>query len=199
MKLANVSQRFSKTPIEGWDAVAGVWDAAIAKGKFVVFDRFISDRNFGQRKRNFIVGGAGIPSGYDVVRIPNGQIYLLESKNVDLGESGNDVSSHVYMFHEAPITVDIVRLTPGPTRASGAAGDPTPTTVATVHADMERYSFSSGEVMQDRVGVFNLYLPKSTDVTLTDIIKVGTVEYSIQGKSDQLLLGYLRIVKRDST
>lgn len=193
MELSLAAKYFDTTVLEGWNGSG--WDAAVATGNFMVFDRFISDRNFGQRKRNFTTGGAAIPAQYEVVRLPGGQVYLIEAANHDTRD-GADYSL-IYLLHEAPLTLDVVRVSTT-ARSSGAAGTPVETVVADdVFADIERYSSrKSDEHETVRYGVYEVYLPASTDVKTSDYLKVGTDEYNVTEVMTQLKLKYVRATKR---
>ena len=80
MDLSVAASYFDDTPIEGWNGSS--WDQLDQEINLVVFDRFISDRNFGQRKRS-ASAGAPIPPEYKVIRLPGDLIYLVESLNTD--------------------------------------------------------------------------------------------------------------------
>lgn len=198
MELSQVTSYFNKTPVQGWDRVGSSWVADVATGNLQVFDRFISDRSFGQRKRNLIVGGsAGIPTQYDAIKLPTGQIYLLEGKNVDVQES--DGISSIYLLHEAPFTAQIQRSVTTP-RASGGPGVPTPTIVGTEFVDMDRYSFLDSDSFDAlRYSTYTVVLSAKADVTTNDWLIVGGKIYDIREQSTQLDLMYLRVTLRGAS
>ena len=82
MKPGMAIDYFSKTPLDGYDPATGLWVPGVALGDFLTFDRFITERTFGQKKRMFLTGELGIGTlpNYDVVRTPDGKStsYLLK-------------------------------------------------------------------------------------------------------------------------
>jgi hypothetical protein len=193
MDLGTAASYFDNTPIEGWNGTS--WDKLDQEVNLVVFDRFISDRNFGQRKRN-ATAGAAIPSQYGVIKLPGGLIYLIESFNTD--SKHGERYSYVYLIHEASFTIDIVRMVEATARASGAGGAATPTDVATgVFADYERYNSVGSEQFENiRNNVYSLYLPKGTDLRSSDEVRLEGEMYTVRELSLQLDVVYARVVKR---
>jgi hypothetical protein len=195
MELAQVTEYFNKTPVQVWDRAGSTWVNDVAQGNLQVFDRFISDRSFGQRKRNFIVGGsAGIPAQYDAIKLPTGHVYLIESKNVDMQVA--DTMSSIYLLHEAPFTAQVKRTVTTP-RSNGAPGTPTPTVIATEFADMDRYSFMDSDTFDAlRYSTYTVYMSNQVDVTTNDWLVIDGKEYDVREQSVQLNLVYLRVTLR---
>lgn len=196
MDLSIAAGYFDNTPIEGWNGTS--WDSLVVEVNFVVFDRFISDRNFGQRKRE-ATSAVEIPSQYGVIRIPGDRIYLIEAHNTDTKHG--EVYSHIYLLHEAPQTLDIVRLVAGADRPSGAPGAAVPTIVApNLNCDLERYnSLGSEEFVNIRTQVYSLYFPPGTDIRSSDTVVINSIDYVVREVATQLMLPYARIVKRSDT
>ena len=80
MDLARANSRFNTVSLQGWDGTD--WVPEISFGNFMSFDRFITERTFGQKKRMFEVGGDNpIDPAYEVVRTIEGIQYIIISVN----------------------------------------------------------------------------------------------------------------------
>ena len=187
---------FSRTVVDGYNYSTGTWDAAIAQGDFLTFDRFITERSFGQKKRMFIVGERylGTLDNYGTVRTPDGQIYLISAKNVDLdGYDGSTVYNNSFLLQRADFLCDVIRID----SALNAAGMPTgrtETVVGSYHCDMERFSNKSASEIDDIVySQFSIWLPKEAepDVTVDSEIRVDGTLYDV--KEVDLMLGLVEI------
>ncbi len=196
MDLSIAAGYFDSTCIEGWNGTA--WEDIDIEVNIVAFDRFISDRDFGQRKRN-LTSSCAIPSQYNVIRIPGGKIYLLEASNYDTKH--NEVYSYIYLIHEAPRTADIIRLVAGAGRPSGSPGPSSPTVVAAgVFCNITgQNSVSSEQVETLRHSTFNIFFPKGTDLRTGDELDIDGVKHTIRDRTDRLDLVSARIVRRDDT
>lgn len=195
MNLATAAKYFDTAEVDGWNGSA--WVPNVVVGNLAVFDRFISDRNFGQRKRNFTTGHPPIASTYSAIRIPNGQIYLIEARNVDTKHG--EVYSTIYLLHEAPVVLDVIRIATTP-RSSGAGGTPVETVVADdVFADIERYGARPSEEHPTiRYAYYEIYVPASTDVKMTDYLRYQGQDFNVIEVHSQLELKYIRAVARGS-
>lgn len=197
MKLSQASSHFNQLAVEGWDRGTSTWIPNVATGSFQVFDRFIADRSFGQRKRNFVTGGdVRIPAQYSAIRFEDGTVYLLEASNRDL-QPGGSVAS-VYLLHQAPFVANIMRMVTTP-RSNGAPGTPTPTQIDTAFLDLDRYSFIDSDGFDAvRYGVYTAVLSADATVDTENWLVVDGVEYDVREISSQLDLTYLRVVKRSA-
>lgn len=176
MKLSQAAAYFNAVYLEGWDGAA--WVPAVAYGNFLSFDRFITERSFGQKKRMFRVGGAPPAQlAYEVVRTPDGRRYLVSSSNNDVGRDG--VYGTTYLLQEARYAFQVIRdITTA--SASGLPGATVKTPVAAGFCDVERYSAeNSREFDTVKYSSHNIFLPRSTDVTVDDQIVVGDMLYEI--------------------
>ena len=188
--------KFSKTYLDGWNGTS--WVQNVSVGSLQTYDRFISARTFGQKKRTFVCAlrpiDTSIPAGYEVVRLPDGTVHLVESKNADIWD--NKPYAVTYMLHECPLQVQVVRFTTA-TLASGYPGSKTETTVGTYWADIERITVdSSNEFRTNKYSHMSLFIQKSADITTDDEIVVGSERYSVLEVNDMLLIKEARILKQ---
>lgn len=195
MKLSAAAQYFNRVSFDGWNAGTQTWDTGVAVGTFEVYDRFISSRTFGQKKRILLLGGTNeIAATYEVVRDSDGGMYLVESRNPDLGEFGR--YSNVYQLHSAPHSLEVIAYVEGPPRSSGAPGDVVPTVVDTLFGDFERFSGTdSRELEHPRYSLFTIWLPGSADVGKDNDLRVGSLLFDVQEAVPMLNVLELRAVQ----
>lgn len=101
MKLERAISKFARNPIYGWDSVSSVWRKTTALGGLQAFDRFITERSFGQKKRILTVAASRpIPTEYGIVRIgETSPVFLVEHLNEDI-RYGSEYTL-TYLLHEA--------------------------------------------------------------------------------------------------
>lgn len=193
MKLSQANSYFNSVPVDGWDGSA--WVAAVAYGDFMAFDRFITERSFGQKKRMFEVGGSRtIPAQYEVVRTPDGRRYMVVADNKDIEAS--EVYGTTYLLQEAQHTFSIVRNVPT-VSASGLPNGNTPTVVATGFCDLERYSAeNSREFDTVKYSSHVIVLPASVALTPDDQIIVDDTSYAVTEVNSLLKVKEVRALKR---
>lgn len=135
MDLSLVSEEFCKTPVYWFDGTD--WQLADASCRMPPYDRFISDRAFGQKKRILHTpGNRYLPLGkYLRVGGPVGRTYMIESVNEDQDEHGEYLNT--YMVREATVAIEeLVKVEVS--QASGAkTADWQP--VRTIWGDFDRY------------------------------------------------------------
>lgn len=105
MDLSLVVAQFCETPVYYFDQ--GQWVLSETKCRMPPYDRFISDRAFGQKKRILqTLGGELLPAQrYLRVGRPTGRVYIVESLNEDLDEHGEYLN--VYMVREATTEIEV--------------------------------------------------------------------------------------------
>lgn len=177
MNLRRAFERFATNELEVWIQATKTYRATGIKGSVQVYDRFISDRDFGQKKRIFLVPGEFNADGkLDfatlVLRVRGQNLhYLMESATPDIDGSGVYASSLV--LREARDLVKIWRQGGKKKRASGTGyTDEAETLTAEVYADFSRYSQESSRDVQDvdyTIGTW--YFPRATKVDLDSIIE----------------------------
>lgn len=196
MKLANAVKKFARTSIDGWDHATATWVPNIAKGNFMTFDRFISDRSFGQNKRIFMTPiASSIPDLYSIVRVGGEEIFLVESKNRDLmGDTEGGAYSHIFQFREAPFPVRVINFT-GVALATGRPGPRVETPSLLTFAAAERFAFDASSVMDGtKIARDQLYLSQELTLTLESEIQVegGTRRWAVEELSTMLKLRFAR-------
>lgn len=125
-------QKFATVPLEGWDGAQ--WVETGAAGDFLAYDRFITHRTFGAIKRMFVMPEP-LPPQWEVVRTPDGTVFLAAFANVDI--QGVETYGYNYLLHQADFLADVVEYSTTES-ASGTAGSAQENVLATVHCDVER-------------------------------------------------------------
>ena len=105
MLFQETIRAFCNTPVFYFDGTA--WQRSPVNCRMPPYDRFISDRAFGQKKRLLQTpGGDLLPaSNYYKVFDTSHRTYMVESVNEDLDESGDYLN--IYMLREASAVVEI--------------------------------------------------------------------------------------------
>jgi hypothetical protein len=170
--LALAASNFNQAKLDGYDpTVSGTWVLDVARGTLQVYDRFVSDRTFGAKKRILEIGKRSkqLPAKYGVIRVPGGRTYMVESVNEDI-----DVGpySDVYVLHEALERIEVYDnvTTDLP---SGLPGSPVETLLATYWGDSDRFGSSGTQFDQVRREVDVVWLEPGAVVLPTHKIKVG--------------------------
>lgn len=175
MKLSRAANYFARTPIDGWNGSA--WISDVARGALQPHDRFVSDREFGLKKRYVLVNPeTPVPSQYTALRIA-GESYALGRVIKDVQV---DPYSLVCLVISAPYQVQVITLTPT-IYASGVAGAVTETVSGTYWADIGRLTFtSSREAPGVRFSEVVITLPANCSLTGENEIKVGGAQYNVE-------------------
>ena len=197
MELSQASSYFSTVSLDGWNEATQSWISGIAAGDFLTYDRFLGPRTFGHLQRMFHMtsdGSSLMP--YEVVRSPEGQIYLVASFNHDF--HNDEAYATSFLLQQAQYTVGIVEMVTVDA-PSGIGGTVTPTVIATVHGNRERYtSQASDEVDVVRYETFIFNLPLSAlDLVNTDSeLKVGDIYYEVKELGQTLNVLEVRALER---
>lgn len=195
MRLSNIAKKFSGVFLEGWDFVNQVWVPKVAVGNEPVFDRFISDRTFGQAKRLFMTHPQNaIPDSYQVVRDPAGRVFMVESVNPDMNATG--VYSLVYQFREAPFTVRAVAKVKTMT-ASGVANGTVDMLSPMTFCSVDRYAFDTQpELGGVQLAQDQIYLPQHLVVDQNNELEIGDDRWAIEAITQSLKLQYVRALAK---
>lgn len=195
MNLKHSFARFAKLELSRWQPGQTDYVPTGLKGALQVYDRFVSDRDFGQKKRIFLVPGefnqpydnsvfkiAGVPSQF-----------ILEGMNFDADESG--VYGSEVVFREARFQFKLYKRQ-GVARASGV-GVTSSTLVEqiTTWGDFSRYSASeSAEFDNSDYTIGTLYLAHGTPVDRDTILEdQNGQQYAVREISSFLELRLLRV------
>lgn len=175
MNLKGAASYFARTKIDGWNGTS--WDLDVARGTYETFDRFVSEREFGSKRRYILCNpDRSIPDTYKVVRL-SGEVFLLGVRNNDMQGS---VYSHLFLLHRAPLQADLMQYTKTAS-ASGVAGAATKTKIGTYHCDIERMSYmNSREFDAMRFSEMQVLLPSDCPVTIDHELKVGSYFYEVE-------------------
>ena len=197
MDLSRAAEKFATTEILYLDPVSDQWYPTGLFGSLQVYDRFITDRAFGQKKRILTLpGDEPLPTEHGNFMLEGGSVkYILESLNEDIRY--NRTYAQTYMLHAAPVEAQILRDVTT-TLASGAKSITGQTVVETHWIDAERYRGEGSKTFDDvDYTVATLTLPKTATIDTSDKIKfVETgAEYTISEIFDSLDLLVVRGTK----
>lgn len=192
MKIRELVQRFNKEVLDTWNGTA--WELATITGTLHVYDRFITERTFGVKKRLFITHDE-LPVDALYARTVDGKICLLEANVPDYDEEGK--FRNVLTLRETNAVVTISSTTAVLNAAGVATGRTTATTV-TLWGDVDRYSSRpsnefSGVVHETDIVMLPLGTPVSTDSKVT----VNGVLFKVSEVGKVLNLRELRGVRGD--
>lgn len=196
MKLANGIRKFARTPLEGWDHATGTWVPNVAKGNFMTFDRFISDRSFGQNKRIFMTPVAmTIPPEFSIVRVGGEEIFLVESLNRDIMQDREGGAySHIFQLREAPFPARVINFS-GAVLASGQKGPRVEVASQLTFIAAERYAFDAMTVIDGaKVARDQLYVAGELTMDVESEIQVegATRRWAVEEVSTMLKLQFAR-------
>ena len=195
MELQQAAQHFATSLFAGWDGTE--WVAGAVIGAFQPFDRFISARTFGQKKRNLLVPqGFQMDPKYVALRSLDGTRYLIVDANADI-DRGTQYQ-HTYLLQQADFDIEVIQLTTTDS-ASGLGGALTETVSATTFGDMERITAMSSDEFEV-VDYTNMavYLPSTIAVTTADLIRVSSGTYDIKEVLPLLGITELRTIRREA-
>lgn len=187
MRLAQASSKFNGVHFDGWYEAGERWVPQVGRGMFQVYDRFITNKTFGAKKRILMIGALhpDIPKGISHIRTSDGSIYLLVSRNPDIALEGEYAA--VYLIAVCDFTCRVVKTQ----RALNEHGMPVAGVEAfsaPVYCDMEAYSAAaSGEFPAITYSTFAFSLPTYVDVTPDDQLEVASVRYDVKEVNPQLL------------
>ncbi len=188
MDLSRAIGKFTTTPLLGWNPVTKEWDDTNVCGSLSVFDRFVTQRTFGQKKRVLLTDRADrIPAEFGIIKLQGGsQVFLLEGVNEDVADA--QVYNLTYLIHEASTLVEIRQHTTT-TRASGVEEVSGDVAMSQTWADIEKFtSRDSSEFSEVDYTVNLIALSKNVIVTTDQFIQevVSGAKHSIDEIYPQL-------------
>ena len=191
MRLSRVSERLADTKIHILHRPSEEWLESGASGYLQVYDRFVSDRTFGQRKRILIIPAKyPMPEQGSVISLNSGtSAWLIESIQEDV-QSGSSYQK-VCVIITAPYRVQVIDHKTVQ-RPSGVGGHSEEDLLDEVYGVFDRYGVKeSGDYENVDYSRMEFVLPQDTKISGDCFLRVGDVDYNIQEAVPQL--GVLRI------
>lgn len=192
MDLSLVAETFCNTPVYWYDPVGQTWQLHDVTCRVPPYDRFISDRAFGQKKRIIHTpGGRYLPTTkYLRIGTPDGKIFMVESVNPDRDEHGEYLNT--YMVREATVPIKVLEQKVVK-QASGAKRVADWEPVATIWGDLERFGvLRSGELPVDFTS-FTVTLPIEITLPADCRLEIAGQLYAVTENFLQLELRQLRV------
>lgn len=190
MLLGDVITELCDTPIYSYQG--GAWALSPVKCRVPPYDRFISDRSFGQKKRLVQTpGGQLLPvSNYYRPGRATGRTYMVESINDD--QDGTGEYLNIYMMREAadPCDIFIQQVTPRP------SGTPKKEWVLSsqIWVDFDRFGvLRSDELDGIDYTSYTVTLPMNITIPSDCRLRIGGALYAVQENFVQLKLRQLRV------
>ena len=187
MDLSRAHRKFATTMIQSWNAGLADWVDTDCYGALQAFDRFITERTFGQKKRILTMpGDVKLPADVTVVRLAGSEeAFLVEKYNEDV--QFGKVYGYIYLLHEAPYHVAVCKAA----TAANAAGVLLPTgesVLAETWIDLERFtSTASRSFEENEYTVVVVTLPTGTVVDTDTYLKLDSgVRYNVDEVYDAL-------------
>lgn len=198
MKLEQAINHFSTVYVDGWDQTNQRWIPAVAKGSILTYDRFITERAFGQKKRIFQMSGSvGLPTAVSAIRDPYGNRYMVGYMNPDIAH--NEQYNTVYLIQRADYDAEVIEYVTE-VAASGAAVGKTATVVTTMPVDLDKISTSrSSEFDTVYYSGFVATAPLSVPITTDNELRINDIMYDIQEVYESVGLRGLKLNKRSNT
>jgi len=179
MRLDRAIAKFAKNEIWGWNHGRQCFELTGKKGSLQVYDRFISDRTFGTKKRILLLPRQDyVPSQYDYIRIGDSVArFMMDSLNEDVYSNGP--YANTYLLREAKYRVEIGSFR-GEQRASGFGGKKEFVVDVEVFGDYERYTgTNSTEFNTVDYTVSDIFLPLSVDIDSTKVLRIDGKMYEV--------------------
>lgn len=190
---------FNDTPVSGWNGSA--WVSNVAAGDLQVYDRFISDRVFGVKKRIFLTPETTKldMATYPLIKFEDGTIWLAVSDSPDINGHSEGAYQHSFLVLQTNVTIEVIETTTT-VRASGAPGDPVRTSILTTWGDLERFGHDRADHQENiTFNIFEVTLPGGTAVTPDNLLLIDGDYYDIQEVYPELNTVVVRALRRDGS
>ncbi|RKX81770.1 MAG: hypothetical protein DRP70_17325 [Spirochaetes bacterium] len=194
MDLSRALERFATTPILYLDPVTGDWEDTGLCGSLQVYDRFITDRAFGQKKRVLnLPAGDPLPEEYGNFCLEGGAAnYILESLNEDV--RNGEAYGYSYLLRVASVEAQVIADVTEEL-SSGASAITGEEVIETHWIDVERYRSENSKTFDDvEYTTSTLSLPGIATVDVSHKIRLvesGDV-YTVSEVFDSLKLTVVR-------
>ncbi len=150
MKLSRALGKFATSTITRWNSSTSLWVDTGCTGSLLVFDRFVTERTFGQKKRILIVPYERRldMATATVVRVGNApETFLLEKENSDVRFS--NVYGYTYLLQEAPYHCTVRKATMTTTNAAGVKVKSGVTDQFSTWIDIDRYAAAPSKKFEE--------------------------------------------------
>lgn len=203
MRHSRAIQRFAKSKLYSFTAAQKAFIDTGEKCSLQTYDRFISDRTFGVKKRILLIPGPNkLGPEVDYIRVGNGVArYMLDGLDED--QYANSPYLTCWLLREAQFPVEVLRKV-GAARASGSGGEGSTEVVTTLWGDYERYSSSGNKNNMEGVSntVMDIFLPLNSPVTSDSLLRIDgkTVDVKeVSRISNLLMVRGIRVGKDEPT
>lgn len=163
MDLGRAANRFTDNPILGWDSSSGQWVLTDVCGSLQVFDRFVTERTFGQKKRILLVPEK-LPANISTIKMQGSEeAFLVEKFNEDVRQG--ELYSYIYLIHEASHFVDVMKET-FTENAAGVSISNGTQVVESVWVDVDRFTSTPSKRMfeETEYTIVNMTFPSDSIV-----------------------------------
>lgn len=194
MNLSKVAGKFCKSPIFGLNSADNAWVDLGVMGALQTYDRFISERSFGQKKRVLtVLRDNPIPEAFSQIRVGDyREVFLVETYTPDIAAEAYEL---IYSLRIAKYQATLIQLE-GQTRLSGISAGDQETTLETIWIDLEKFGTEESRQMEgSKYGVFTASLPAHSQARAGLILAVGSDRYRIEEVYPQLDLPTARVIK----
>jgi hypothetical protein len=195
MNLQKAATYFADTPVKGLSG--DTWVDLPGKVTLLPFDRFISEREFGNKRRYALVDvDADDLAAYSVIKLTDANlIYLVGTVNYDLHESAY---SSVYLLHRAAFMGEMYTFEKT-VKASGMAGSVVRASAGTWNCDVERVTFSNSKEFDSiRFSEVTLTLPSDCPADTDNEVKIGDDYFDIRESYMSSGFRYCRALQKRS-
>lgn len=150
MKLSRALGKFATSGVTRWNAATSRWVDTGTTGSLLVFDRFVTERTFGQKKRILIVP---FEKRLDmatatILRVGDAfETFLLEKENSDVRFS--NVYGYTYLLQEAPYRCTVRKATMTTTNAAGVKVKSGVTDQFSTWIDIDRYAAAPSKKFEE--------------------------------------------------
>lgn len=177
MELRQAANYFSHTEVDGW--TGRTWSRLDYRVTLLPYDRFISEREFGNKRRQMLCDpDATCFDRFTVIRtLPEKLVYILGTSNYDMREQAY---SRVQLVLLAPYIGEIISFQPT-VMASGVGSSLQPVSGGRWHCDVERVTFAnSKEFDATRFSEVVLSFPRDCPVDTDYEVKVNDKVYDVR-------------------
>ncbi len=165
MKLNRAISKHARSRVWGWSTTRLVWEDAECFGRLQVYDRFISERNFGQKKRILTLGRGVVPVEYKSIRIGDDEtVFLIEHSNYDIHYEA--IYGRVYSLRETPHHCVVRKETLSENAAGIKKVSGAPTDLFETWIDIERMSAAASRTFEEaEFSIVTITFPVGSPVT----------------------------------